>query len=263
VTADTFQAAPGGAAERIAPSHLQLSGLVVRRGGRDVLQIDALDVRRGEILAVVGPNGAGKSTLVTAMGLLERPAAGTILLDGEPVDWRHGALAARRRLAIVFQEPLLFDTTVDDNVTTGLMLRGVPRREHGPRVARWLSRLGIGHLARRQARTLSGGEAQRVSLARALVIEPELLLLDEPFAALDAPTREALADDLLVLLRETATTTVLVTHDRDEALELGDRLAVIVAGRLVQIDRPDRVLREPANEAVAAFFRRRRRGGPA
>ena len=97
-----------------------------------------------------------------------------------------------------------------------------------------------------------------MSLARALVLEPELLLLDEPFAALDGPTREALADDLLPLLRETATTTVMVTHDRDEAQELGDRLGVILDGRLAQLDTPERVLAEPASEAVAAFFRRRR-----
>jgi tungstate transport system ATP-binding protein len=239
--------------------HLRVSGLVIRRGGRAVLHVDGLELRRGEILALVGPNGAGKSTLVTALALLERPAAGTISLDGTPVDWRRGLLAARRRLAIVFQEPLLFDTTVSENVASGLKLRGVPKSQRTPRVERWLTRLGIPHLAGRQARTLSGGEAQRTSLARALVLEPELLLLDEPFAALDAPTREALADDLLPLLRETATTTVLVTHDRDEALEMGDRLGVILDGRLVQVDLPERVMAAPASEAVAAFFRRRRR----
>jgi tungstate transport system ATP-binding protein len=243
--------------------HVQVSGLVVRRGGRVVLDVPSLELRRGEILALVGPNGAGKSTLVTALALLERPAAGTISLDGTPVDWRRGLLAARRRLAIVFQEPLLFDTTVAENVATGLKLRGIPRNEREPRVAAWLDQLGISHLAGRQARTLSGGEAQRTSLARALVLSPELLLLDEPFAALDAPTREALTDDLLPLLRETATTTVLVTHDRDEALELGDRIGVILDGRLAQVDRPESVMDSPASEAVAAFFRRRRPAGAA
>ena len=256
-----------GQVERVAcPStslgtapHVQVNGLVVRRGGRVVLEVESLELRRGEILALVGPNGAGKSTLITALALLERPVAGTITLDGTPVDWRRGLLAARRRLSIVFQEALLFDTTVADNVATGLKLRGVPTREREPLVGRWLDRLGIAHLAGRQARTLSGGEAQRTSLARALAIAPDLLLLDEPFAALDAPTREALGDDLLPLLRETATTTVLVTHDRDEALEMGDRLGVILDGRLVQVDRPEDVVAAPANEAVAAFFRRRRR----
>ncbi len=200
---------------RTTTPHLRVLGLVVRRGKRVVLEIDALDLERGEILALVGPNGAGKSTLVTALALIERPAAGTIESDGEPVDWRRGALLARRRLAIVFQEPLLFDTTVFENVATGLKLRAISGKERTPRIEHWLDRLGIRDLAGRQARTLSGGEAQRASLARALVLEPELLLLDEPFAALDPPTRERLVDDLLPLLRETATTTVLVTHDRD------------------------------------------------
>jgi tungstate transport system ATP-binding protein len=239
--------------------HVLVNGLMVRRGGRVVLEVDELQLWRGEILALVGPNGAGKSTLVTALALLERPAAGTIQLDGRAVDWQRGLLAARRRLAIVFQEPLLFDTTVFENVATGLKLRGVRRWDRTPRVERWLERLGITHLAGRQARTLSGGEAQRTSLARALVLEPELLLLDEPFAALDGPTREALADDLLPLLRDSATTTVLVTHDRDEALEIGDRLAIVLDGRLVQADRPDRIISQPASEGVAAFFRRRER----
>ena len=242
-----------------AGPHVHVSGLVVRRGGRVVLEVDSLELRRGEILALVGPNGAGKSTLVTALALLERPVAGTIALNGKLVDWRRGLLAARRRLAIVFQEPLLFDTTVAENVATGLKLRGVPRSQREPQVECWLGRLGIAHLGRRQARTLSGGEAQRTSLARALVLAPELLLLDEPFAALDAPTREALTDDLLPLLRESATTTVLVTHDRDEALDMGDRVGVILDGRLVQVDSPDVVVAAPASEAVAAFFRRRHR----
>lgn len=281
---------PAGEAEAAVP-HVAVEGLVVRRGGRVVLDVPSLAIERGEVLAVVGPNGAGKSTLLTTLALLDRPAAGEIRFDGEPVDWRRGTLAMRRRLALVFQEPLLFDTTVFDNVATGLRLRGVPSRPASPRLARWLGRLGLGgrppgqarerpggdaghtqaarvrdwlerlgiaHLERRQARTLSGGEAQRTSLARALVLEPELLLLDEPFAALDAPTREALLDDLLTLLRETKTTAVLVTHDRDEALEAGNRLAVMLGGRLAQVDRPERVLRAPASDEVAAFFRRRR-----
>jgi tungstate transport system ATP-binding protein len=250
--------APEAVADTAAP-HIEIRDLLIRRGGRDVLRIEQLAIQRGEIVVLVGPNGAGKSTLMIALALIDRPAAGTIAWDGAPVDWRQGALAARRRLAIVFQEPLLFDTSVAENVATGLMLRGMSREERETRVHHWLERLGIGHLASRQARTLSGGEAQRTSLARALVLEPELLLLDEPFAALDAPTREALADDLLPLLRETGTTTLLVTHDRNEALELGDRVAVILNGGLAQLDTPERVLAAPASEAVAAFFRRRRR----
>ncbi len=237
---------------------VEVRDLVVRRGRRIVLDVPALAVRRGEILTVIGPNGAGKSTLAGALALLERPAAGTILLDGRPVDWGRGLLAARRRLAMVFQEPLLLDMPVAANVATGLRLRGVPRAEREARVAEWLERLGIAHLARRPARALSGGEAQRTSLARALVLEPELLVLDEPFAALDPPTREALAVDLVPLLRERHTTTVLVTHDRDEAFGIGDRVTVILAGWIAQLDAPAAVLRRPATDEIARFARPRR-----
>ena len=232
--------------------------LVVRRGRRTVLDVPALAVRHGEIRTVIGPNGAGKSTLAGALALLERPSAGAVLLDGRPVDWGRGLLAARRRLAMVFQEPLLLDMTVTDNVATGLRLRGIPRDEREARVTGWLERLGIAHLARRPSRALSGGEAQRTSLARALVLEPELLVLDEPFAALDPPTREALAVDLVPLLRERRTTTVLVTHDRDEAFGIGDRVAVVLAGRVAQLDTPDTVLRYPASDEIARFVRPRR-----
>ena len=237
---------------------IEVRDLIVRRGRRTVLDVPSLVVRRGEILTVIGPNGAGKSTLAGALALLERPAAGTVVLDGRAVDWGRGLLAARRRLAMVFQEPLLLDMSVAENVATGLRLRGVPRAEREARVAGWLDRLGIVHLARRPSRALSGGEAQRTSLARALVLEPELLVLDEPFAALDPPTREALAVDLVPLLRERRTTTVLVTHGRDEAFGIGDRVAVILAGRIAQLDTPEVVLRRPASEEITRFVAPRR-----
>jgi tungstate transport system ATP-binding protein len=222
-----------------------------------VLDVAELVVRRGEILAVIGPNGAGKSTLATVLALLERPDRGELRFDGRVVDWRRDALEIRRRLAMVFQEPLLFDTSVFENVATGLRLRGVPRAEVRPRVEGWLDRLRIADLAPRPARTLSGGEAQRTSLARALVLEPELLLLDEPFSALDPPTREDLIEDLVPLLREHGTAAVLVTHDHDEAFELGDRVAVLLDGRLAQVGPPADVLERPASLEVASFLRPR------
>ena len=141
------------------------------------------------------------------------------------------ALSVRRRMASVFQEPLLADTTVFDNVAMGLRFRGVARETIGPRVTRWLERLAIAPLISRQALTLSGGEAQRAALARALVVEPELLLLDEPFSALDQPTREALIGDLGRILREERITTILVTHDHELAA-LADRQIALREGRV-------------------------------
>jgi ABC-type sulfate/molybdate transport systems ATPase subunit len=218
-----------------------LHGIQVARAGRSVLDIPELAVDAGQVLAVIGPNGAGKSTLLRVMGLLEPATAGRVSFQGERVSPADG-LAVRRRMASVFQEPLLADTTVRDNVALGLRFRGLADRRAGPRVE-----------ASRQARTLSGGEAQRTALARALVLEPELLLLDEPFSALDQPTREALLDDFARILRQERTTTVLVTHDRAEAMTLGDRVGVLMGGRLVQLDDAAQVFRAPASEEVARF----------
>ena len=144
-----------------------LRNVRVEKGRRTILDVERLDVRGGEVLAVVGPNGAGKSTLIAVLGLLEKPARGEVLFDGQPISGSY--LAYRRRMAVVFQEPLLLDRTVEANVSLGLSLRGVPRGERRERGQRWLARFGIAGLAERSANHLSGGEAQRVSLARAFV----------------------------------------------------------------------------------------------
>jgi molybdopterin-binding protein len=226
-------------------------GLVVRKGGAVVLDVPAFDVEPGETVAVLGPNGAGKSTLLHVLALLERPWSGRVLFDGRPAPF--GSLSLRRRMAVVFQEPLLLDTSVRDNVETGLRLRGVPGFERRRRAREWLERFGVAHLASRSARRLSGGEAQRVNLARALAIEPEVLLLDEPFSALDQPTRDALIDELATVLGSTGTACVLVTHDRSEAARLAGRVAVLLAGRIRQLGSVSEVYTAPVDEDVAAF----------
>jgi tungstate transport system ATP-binding protein len=239
------------AARLTSEPRLSARDITVRRGRRTVLEVDRLDLHAGEVLAIIGPNGAGKTTLLLQLGLLERPDAGEVLFDGRPS--RGHELKLRRRMAAVFQEPLLLDRTVAANVETGLRLRGVPRAERRARVTRWLDRFGIGVLAGRSSRTLSGGEAQRASLARAFALEPEVLLLDEPFSALDQATRETITDQLAAVLAETHLTTVVVTHDRDEASRLGDRVAVLIGGRIRQIGSPSEVFSAPVDESVAAF----------
>lgn len=207
--------------------------LVLRLGNQEIFRVDKLALARGEVLALVGPNGAGKTSLLLTLALLQKPTAGTVRFDGETAN-RHNLLALRRRLAVVFQEPLLLDTTVWGNVTTALRIRGIPRREANARAQKWLERFGIAHLARRPARHLSGGEAQRTSLARAFALEPEVLFLDEPFAALDLPTRNALLGELGGLLREAGVTALFVTHDYAEIPYVAERVAVMYGGRIVK-----------------------------
>ncbi len=231
---------------------VELSDIRVVHDGRVVVDVGALCVAQGEVLAIIGPNGAGKSSLLRIIGALESPTSGTVRFQGLLVV-AESALPVRRRMASVFQDPLLADATVFDNVAMGLRFRGVQREAIAPRVARWLGRFAIAGLASRRARTLSGGEAQRTALARALVVEPDLLLLDEPFSALDQPTREALIGDLGRILREERITTILVTHDHEEAMVLADRVGVLIAGRLAQLDSTSRVFRAPVSEAVARF----------
>lgn len=228
---------------------LEASGLSVTRGERVVATVERLALEPGETVALLGPNGAGKSSLLLALACLI-PARGDLRYRGAPID---DELAYRRRIAVVFQRPLLLDRSVRENAELGLALRGTPRAERTRRAADALSMLGVSHLAGRPARRLSGGEAQRVSLARALAVSPEILFLDEPFSALDAPTRETLTADLARVLRAQGVATLLVTHDRDEALSLSDRIAVLIDGRVRQIDRADAVFSTPADPEVAAF----------
>src|SRR5574341_1619615 len=236
----------------MAEALLTLQEILVRYDERTILDIPFLAVEGGEVLAVIGPNGAGKSTLLRVMGLLEPPAKGTIRFRGREVS---GAdfLPVRRRMATVFQEPLLVNASVYENAALGLKLRGLAPASIERRVKPWLERLGITQLVKRPARSLSGGEAQRTSLARALALDPELLLLDEPFSSLDPPTREGLLLDLEKILRETGVAAVFVTHDRDEAFMLGDRVAVLIGGRILQVGETTKVFTQPVNEAVADF----------
>lgn len=231
---------------------LELVGVTVQYGRTVAVEVDRLEVLESEVLVIIGPNGSGKSSLLRTMGLLEPPATGVIRFKGQPVDSRR-VLPLRRQMASVFQDPLLIDATVFQNAALGLGFRRVRRADLASRVQPWLDRLGIGHLGERRARTLSGGEAQRTALARALVLRPALLLLDEPFGALDQPTRETLIVELGRILREDRITTVMVTHDQSEAMTLGDRVAVLMAGRIRQIDQAARLFRSPVSEVVARF----------
>lgn len=231
---------------------IEIKDVVVKREAQTVLEIDNVSIREGEVLAVIGPNGAGKSTLMLVLARLLKPVSGKITFHYKAFE-SLDELTYRRKISLVLQEPLLLDTTVFNNVAIGLRFRGLSKGEINQRVDAWLERLGIAHLAKRPARKLSGGEAQRTSLARAFAIQPELLLLDEPFSALDAPTRARLQEDLQGLLRTTDITTIFITHDLDEALLLGERVAVLIEGHLKQVGTLEEVFSAPKDEQVAAF----------
>ena len=232
---------------------IEVRNILVQRNKRAVLEVASLDINRGETLAIVGPNGAGKSTLLLALARLLPIARGDILFNSKPLkQWDE--LEYRRKISFVFQSPLLLDMTVEQNIALGLKFRGISKKETHERVGRRIKQLGIESLSKRRASQLSGGEAQRVSLARAFVLEPELLLLDEPFAALDPPTRKKLIEDLSALLAEDQRMAVFVTHNLNEAAELSQRIAVIIDGMVRQVGTAKQIKSEPADETVRAFL---------
>jgi ABC-type sulfate/molybdate transport systems ATPase subunit len=220
-----------------------------RRGGHDVLAIDELDLRAGERLAVLGPNGAGKTTLLRLLAGLDSPTTGRVEIDGEAI--ADARVDVRRRIGYATQRPGLLSTSVIRNVELPLRWRGLEAASRRAAALAALERLSVVQLADRKALSLSGGEAQRVSLARALAIEPSLLLLDEPAAGLDAETRRAFFDDLERALDDRATTVVHVSHRAEEALRLADHVAVLTGGTIRQLGTPASVLRQPVDGTVA------------
>ncbi len=232
---------------------LQVKNIVVKRGGIPVLDIPDFRIERGEVLSLLGPNGSGKSTLLLTLSSLLKLHQGKLIFKGREIDSRRSELEYRRQIAVVFQDPLLLDATVLENVASGLKIRGMEKTDRLRIAAEYLERLGIAHLAKRSASKLSGGEAQRTSIARAFATRPAILFLDEPFSALDPPTREALISDLTRILRETDTTAAIATHDQMEALRLSDRMAVIQQGKIAQAGSAEEVMNHPVNEFVASF----------
>jgi tungstate transport system ATP-binding protein len=229
-----------------------------KKKSRTILQVDHLALTEGEILGVIGPNGAGKSTLLKVMAFLALPASGRLTYRGQPVSPHAVPQAVRHKLATVFQQSLLLDMDVFDNVAIGLKFRKMNRTEQKRRVEKWLERFHITHLARQHAHTLSGGESQRVSLARSLVLEPDILFLDEPFSALDFPTKVSLMEDLKQILKETNTTALFVSHDLMEVNYMTDRLIVLIDGRIAQEGLTKDVIQHP-NPLTAPFLNKWRK----
>lgn len=231
----------------------RLEGVTRSYGARTALSIDVLEVSAGETLCLVGPTGAGKSTLLRLLAGLEPPTAGQFRFGGHVLDGTNLPLAVQRRITLVFQRPLLLAGTVRSNVEYGLRLRGLGR--HPPQAGAMLERLGLGALAGRPARSLSGGEAQLVALARALVLSPEVLLLDEPTAHLD-PARVALVEETVRdTQRRQGGTVVWATHNLFQARRVAGRVALLLDGRLVEVAPAGEFFTNPRDPRTAAFVR--------
>jgi tungstate transport system ATP-binding protein len=200
--------------------------------GREILHIDHFRLKNGEVLALIGPNGSGKSSLLKMLALIDPPTAGLIRFNGKQVYPNGDILGTRRRMALVFQEALLFDTSVYRNLMIALRIRGITGKEASERTQKWLDRFDIFHLARHPARKLSGGEAQRANLARAFALEPEVIFLDEPFSALDYPTRKTLLSEMGQILKSMNITTLFVTHDYSEIPYLASEVSVLFDGKI-------------------------------
>jgi len=220
--------------------------------GKTVLKVDSISLPDGKTFSLLGASGAGKSTLLRILGLLEKTSSGRVFFDGEPANRRH--LATRRTIAAVFQKPYLLRGTVAYNVGYGLQLHHVRSSERTARVASALTRVGLGGWEDRSALTLSGGEAQRVALARALVLQPRLLLLDEPLSYMDPLLKRQLSLEFADILADERITALYVTHDRDEAAVVADRIGVMRDGRLVAEGEPEAVLSLPSDPWVAGFL---------
>ncbi|MEU3818448.1 glycine betaine/L-proline ABC transporter ATP-binding protein [Streptomyces sp. NPDC030392] len=253
----------GPKADRV-PGDPALAGLSqaelrARTGCTAAVRDVSFDVRKGESFVVMGLSGSGKSTLVRCLTRLIEPTSGTLEIDGDDVlamDGRSLRELRRRRAAMVFQHfGLLPHRSVLDNVAYGLEIQGVGRAERRERAAQFVAKVGLAGLEHRKPGQLSGGQQQRVGLARALAVDPEVLLFDEPFSALDPLIRRDMQEEVVRLHREEGRTMVFITHDLGEALRVGDRIALMRDGRIVQLGTPEEIVGAPADDYVRDFVR--------
>ncbi len=231
---------------------VEFDRISMRFGAKTALDEVSLSVPEGAFVVLLGPSGGGKTTLLNILGGFLEPTAGRILIKGEDVTQMP---PAKRPTTTVFQDYALFPhMTVGGNVAFGLKMRGIAKAERGPRVAAALEMVGLGDTAARRTHELSGGQRQRIALARSLVVEPSVLLLDEPLGALDLKLRRQMQDELKAIQRRVGTTFVHVTHDQDEAMAIADRIVVLNQGRIEDMGPPERIYLRPASRFTATFM---------
>jgi len=253
--AEAFPAPAAGPRSRTnggEPAAVELERVTKRFGKITALDDVSLMIRRGELMTLLGPSGCGKTTLLNLVAGFLMPDSGEIGIDGRRVT---DVPAYRREIGIMFQNYALFPhMSVMANVGYGLKMRRLAKPEIARRVGDALALVKLAGLEDRKPRQLSGGQQQRVALARALVIRPKVLLLDEPFSALDRNLRASMQVELKEIQRKLGVTTIFVTHDQSEALSLSDRIAVIADGRIRQLNSPDEIYRHPVDRFVASFI---------
>lgn len=231
---------------------LELQQLSITYAGKPVIRDVSLDIADGEIVSLLGPSGAGKTTILKAIAGLLRPDSGKILINGRPVDHLP---AEQRDAVLIFQKPLLFPfLDVSENIGFGLRMAGIKGREARRKIAAIIAITELEGLERRKIHQLSGGQQQRVALARGLVIEPSVLLLDEPLSSLDAELRRQMRELIRTVHAETGTTMLFVTHDQSEAFAISDRICLLLSGSLRQTGTPADLFYRPADLEVARFF---------
>ncbi|MCL7413832.1 MAG: ATP-binding cassette domain-containing protein [ANME-2 cluster archaeon] len=235
---------------------LEITGLGKTFGGKQVLRDISLDVEKGEIFAMMGPSGTGKTTLLRILNLLERADAGHIKLDGMVINGgqNNNRIAARQRISMVFQSSALFNDTVYNNVAYGLKVRGMDKHTIKSKVDQCLALVGLIGYENRKAKTLSGGEEQRIAFARAVVFEPDLLLLDEPTANLDPSNVVKIEEIIRTINRELNTTIIIATHHMNQVRRLADRVGMLLDGELIETGRVEDVFVKAADERTRAFI---------
>ncbi len=237
----------------MARPELEVRNLAVQFAGRKILEVSCFDLKKGECLALFGPNGSGKSTFLRIISLLQKPDAGQIYYHGKPVGLKDRK-GLHQKIVYLLQKPVFFRGTVRDNLLLGLRFRRLGREQQQARLEKIAGLFNLQALMNSSPYQLSGGERQRVHLARAFILEPEFLYLDEPFNGLDVRFREELMSDFFRIRKATGVTTILVTHRREEAVYLADRMAVMLDGRVVKVGTPEEISSAPTSPEVSRLM---------
>ncbi len=230
----------------------RMENLYMAFGKKEVLKNIELAILRGEILALIGPSGSGKTTLLRILNFFEKPTSGNLKFDG--MEMRDEINNIRRRMSFLFQTPVIFNTSVFNNVAYGLKVRGIDKKTIEKKVGEALNTVGLSGMEKQKARTLSGGEAQRMAFARAIVYDPEILLLDEPTASLD-PANVAKIEDIIKSIRNERTTTIVIaTHNIPQVRRISDRVGILINGELIEVNDKKRIFTAPDDHRSAAFL---------